>query len=120
MVVTYLFSVPLDVIRYISDFGQDPNNEIHVALRLAASGLQADIDLLVEMVRANPRLLLQAGNVRTRGGVEVIRTTLYEFFLGEGDPDGAKAIEFGFAELSKIKDKDGVLFRWRKGTKTPV
>ena len=98
----------INIIRLISDRGQDPNNDIHVALRLAASGIQSDMDILVDMVRANPRLLLQAGNVRTRGGVEVIRTTLFEFFLGEGDPDGAKVIEFGFAELSKMKDKDGV------------
>lgn len=95
----------INIIRLISDCGQDPDNDIHVALRLAASGLQPDIDLLVEMVRSNPRLLLKAGNVITRGGVEVIRTTLYEFFLGEGDPDGAKAIEFGFAEL---RNQEGV------------
>lgn len=86
----------VNIIRIISDCGQDPNNDIHVALRLAASGLQEDIDRLVEMVRANPSLLLKAGNVITRGGVEVIRTTLYEFFLGEGDPEAAHAIEFGF------------------------
>jgi hypothetical protein len=35
----------------------------------------------------------------TRGSVPVIRTTLYEFFLGEGDPASAKRIEFGFAEI---------------------
>jgi hypothetical protein len=97
----------INLIRIISDYGQDPSNDIHVALRLAASGLQHDIDRLVEMVKTDPRLLLQAGNVITRGGVEVIRTTLFEFFLGEGDPDGAKAIEFGFAELSKMKGEDG-------------
>lgn len=26
--------VPKDIIRYLSDFGQDPHNDIHVALRL--------------------------------------------------------------------------------------
>ncbi len=106
--------MPADVIRSISDTDQNPDNEIHVALRLAASGLQHDIDRLVAIVRENPRLLLQAGNIRTRGGVEVIRTTLYEFFLGEGDPDGAKAIEFGFAELSKLKDPEGVYLNGEK------
>ena len=64
----------INIIRLISDRGQDPNNDIHVALRLAASGIQTDMDVLVDMVRANPRLLLHAGNVITRGGVEVIRT----------------------------------------------
>lgn len=96
-----IFSVlPDELICHISDFGQDPNNEIHRALRLAVSGEEKDMTKLVEMVNANPHLLFQAGNVITRGGVPVIRTTLYEFFLGEGDPDGAKQIEFGFAKIS--------------------
>jgi hypothetical protein len=95
-----LFSVlPDELIYNISDFGQDPNSEINIALRLAASGLEKDIATLVEMVKANPRLLLQAGNVVNRGGFDARRKTLYEFFLGEGDPASAKRIEFGFAEI---------------------
>ena len=97
-----IFSVlPTELIDHIGNINNHPDSEINVALRLAASGIEEDMVELVKMVTANPRLLLQAGNVVTRGGVPVMRTMLYEFFLCEGDPDGAKPIEFGFAELSK-------------------
>lgn len=92
-----LSGMPDELTCYISDFGQDPNSEFAHALRLAASGVEKDMVKLVAMIKANPSLLLQAGNVMTRGGVFVTRITLYEFFLGEGDPVGAKRIEFGFA-----------------------
>lgn len=95
-----LSGLPDELICHISDFGQGPNSKIARALRLAASGVEEDMVKLVAMVKANPRLLLQAGNVMTRGGVFVTRTTLYEFFLGEGDPVGAKRIEFGFALIT--------------------
>ena len=95
------FATPLHdlAIKFISDYDEGPNSQINIALRHAVLGEQKDIDILVKMVEENPRLLLQAGNVMTRGGVSVTRTTLYEFFLGEGDPDAAKIIEFGFAKI---------------------
>lgn len=93
-----IFSVlPDELIYYISDMNDNPDSDINVALRLAASAVEEDIVKLIEMVKKNPRLLLQTGNVMTRGGVLVSRTALYEFFLGEGDPLSAKRIEFGFA-----------------------
>jgi hypothetical protein len=104
---TSFFSLlPLDVANLIScDYDPDPHSEIAIALRHAASGTKADIDVLVEMVKTNPRLLLQAGDVVTRGGVFVKRIKLYEFFLGEGDPDGAKQIEFGFEKIVTGKEE---------------
>jgi hypothetical protein len=86
---------PTEIIRLIS-MNDDPNSEIHIALGLAASGTQKDMDTLVAMVKANPRLLLEASSVTTPGGIFVSCTTLYEFLLLDGDPDGAKHIEFGF------------------------
>jgi hypothetical protein len=91
--------LPNDLIRHISDINPNPNGDINIALRHAAFGTKEDIAIVVEMIKKNPRLLLQAGHVRTRGGIPVIRTTLYEFFLGEGDPASAKQIEFGFANI---------------------
>lgn len=61
-------------------------------LRQAASGTQADIDGVIEMVKANPELLLQKGNVMTRGGTKIINTTVYEFFLGSGHAEALEAM----------------------------
>jgi hypothetical protein len=93
--------LPREIAELIMDIGydQDPNSEIATALSLAASGQEEDLVVLAEMVKANPRLLLQAGDVVTRGGFFAERKTLYAFFLGEGDPVGAKRIEFGFAGI---------------------
>jgi hypothetical protein len=104
---TSFFSLlPLELIGEMAKlYDPNPNSEINKALRHAALGTKADIDELVKMVDANPGLLLQAGDDVTRGGVEVSRTTLYEFFLGEGDPVGAKQIEFGFAKLPHGEDE---------------
>ena len=94
-----LFSnLPVELIREIGLFGCD-DTAFNKALRHAALGTDGDLAIVVEMVKANPRLLLQTGHVVTRGGVGVRYTTLYEFFLGEGDPDAAKQIEFGFANI---------------------
>ena len=95
--------LPDELICQISDFGQDPDSEIAKALRLAADGMEKALNELAAMLDKNPRLLLQAGNVMTRGGQYVKHVTLYEFFLGAGDPDAAKRIEPYFA---KIKDED--------------
>ena len=78
---------------------EHPKSDINKALRLAASGLTKDIAELVGMIETDPRLLLQAGNVVTRAGILIKRTTLYEFFLGEGDHYAAKQIAFGFANI---------------------
>ncbi|HEX4045888.1 MAG TPA: hypothetical protein VHZ76_09515 [Gammaproteobacteria bacterium] len=93
------FGLPNGLIRHISDFGQNPNNNVNSALGHAASRIEVNIVTLVEMVKEHPELLLQAGNVVNRGGIPATRKTLYEFFLGEGDPTSAKRIEFGFAKI---------------------
>src|SRR3990167_10173154 len=95
----FLSALPNPWFDYITKADEHPESEINIALRLAASSLKEDMAKLVEMIKTNPRLLLQAGNVVTRAGIFIRRTTLYEFFLGEGDPCAAKQIEFGFAEI---------------------
>ncbi len=114
---TSFFSLlPRDVANSVScvDYDTDPNSEITIALRHAASGTKADIDALVELVKTNPRLLLQAGDVVTRGGVFVKRIKLYEFFLGEGYPHGAKQIEFGFEKIEEgTEERERQFARYR-------
>jgi hypothetical protein len=78
---------------------QNPNSDIAIALRLAADGEERAIKELIAMLDRNPRLLLQAGNVMTRGGLYVKRVTLYEFFLGAGDPDAAARIAPNFDKI---------------------
>src|SRR3990167_4118865 len=95
----FLSALPNPWFDYITKADEHPESEINIALRLAASSLKEDMAKLVEMIKTNPRLLLQAGNVVTRAGISIKRTTVYEFFLGEGDPYAAKQIEFGFAEI---------------------
>ncbi len=58
---------------------------------------------------ADPRLLLEAGNVKTPGGDEVRRVTLYEFLLGTGDYELAEKVELYFAII-----KDGAQERRRQ------
>ena len=70
------------------------------ALPHAARSETANIALIVEMVKARPRLSLQKGTVTTRAGVVAEDVTLYQFFIREGDPWAAKKqIEPFFANL---------------------
>lgn len=84
--------LPRDVFFCLMNVEQYPNSDIAIALRLAADGEEQAINELTAMLDCNPRLLLQAGNVMTRGGLYVKRVTLYEFFLGAGDPGAAARI----------------------------
>ena len=52
------------------------------------------------MLETNPRLLLQAGNVKTPGGDEIRRVTLYEFLLGAGDYELAKIVQGYFSKIT--------------------
>lgn len=95
-----IFSVlPDELLCHISDVGQESDEVIKEALRLAADGTEKALNELTAMLDKNPQLLLQAGNVMTRGGLTVIRTTLYEFFIAAGDPIAAKRIEPYFSKF---------------------
>ena len=76
-------------------------------MRPAASGEQKDIDVVLAMIKANPRLLLQRGDVVTRGGTKIINTTVYEFFLGSGHTEALLAMREAdlFALLPDGEDK---------------
>ncbi len=96
-----LGSLPREVAMYIMNiaYNPDPDSGIAIALRLAADGQEKAIEALEKMIEENPSLLLQAGDVVSRGGVPASRKTLIAFFLSEGDPIGAKRIEFGFEKI---------------------
>ena len=59
----FLSALPKDWFNYMINMDDGPKSEINIALRHAASGLKEDMAKLLEMLKANPRLLLQAGNV---------------------------------------------------------
>jgi len=93
--------------RFFREFTSEERQQraFEKLIKLAASGKMFEIFYEVQrLVNANPKLLLQAGNVTTRGGTEIIGTTLYEFFLGSGYPEAAELIAPYF---TKIIDKDG-------------
>ncbi|WP_131783229.1 hypothetical protein [Legionella gresilensis] len=95
---TLFNELPLDIIQKISDYGQDPNNEICKALHYAAYARKEDVDALLAMLETNPSLL-QAGNVKTPDGDEVRRITIYEFLLGAGDFELAKKVQPYFTKI---------------------
>ena len=96
---TLFSALPLDLIKQISDYGQNPNSDIATALKHAAYARQEDVEALLGMLDENPGLLLQAGNVQTPGGNEVRRVTLYEFLLGAGDDELAGIVQGYFAKI---------------------
>lgn len=92
-------TLPVELIREISEFGQNPESSIAKALYHAAYAQEHDIKILTNMLDRNPRLLLGAGNVITPGGLEVRRVTLYEFALGAGDAELANLIGCYFSKI---------------------
>jgi len=90
---------------------EDPGSEIAQALHYAAYARQEDVEALLAMLEKNPRLLLQAGNVITPGGLDCQQVTLYEFCLGAGDPELAEKVQAYFAKLT---DCDGEKERVRQ------
>lgn len=95
-----IFSVlPEEIIDYIGQVSQDPNSDIAKALHHAAYASQEDVNALIAMLEKNPRLLLEAGNVVTPGGLDVRRVTIYECLLGAGDPEFAKMVEPYFEKI---------------------
>jgi hypothetical protein len=96
---TLFSALPIEIIKEIGEYGQDPNSEIAKALTHAAYARKEDVDALKKMLDANPSLLLLAGNVQTPGGDEIRRVTLYEFLLGAGDDELAGIVLSYFAKI---------------------
>lgn len=107
-----LFSrLPIDLIRNISDFGQDPQSNFAKALHYVAYGELTEAKALLDQ---HPRLVLQAGTVVTPGGLTVIRTTLLECALGAGDPEMAVMILPYFSHVAGGEnEKEQQLARYR-------
>ncbi|MCL5272644.1 MAG: hypothetical protein M1486_04985 [Gammaproteobacteria bacterium] len=96
---TFFSALPIELIKQISDYGQNPNSEIATALKHAAYARKEDVEALLTLLDKNSRLLLEAGNVQTPGGDEVRRVTIYEFLLGAGDAELAGIVQDYFAKI---------------------
>jgi hypothetical protein len=96
---TLFSTLPIELIQEISNQDQDPNSTIAKALHHAAYARQEDVDALLVLLEANPKLLLQAGNVKTPGGDEIRRVTIYEFLLGAGDYELAEKVQGYFSKI---------------------
>lgn len=59
---TVFFDFPIDLIKAISEYGQNPNSDIAKALTHAAYARQEDVMALLVILDKNPSLLLHAGN----------------------------------------------------------
>ncbi len=102
---------PMDIplIQKISAYGQGPDSAITKALHYVAYAQREDKAAFLSLLDANPRLLLEACDVKTPGGDEVKRVTPYEFLLGAGDYELAEKVEAYFAKI-----KDGAQERRRQ------
>jgi hypothetical protein len=85
-------------------YDPNPDSDIAIALKHAASPQEKDVDALLSMLEADPQLLLKTSNVVTPGGLEVRDVTLYECVLGASDLDLAKLIKPYFKEIKEIKN----------------
>lgn len=100
----FFSELPMELMEQIIGVEPESHGDIAKALHYAAYARQEDVDALLKMLEANPRLLLEAGNVITPGGDEIRRITIYEFLLGAGDYELAQTVQGYFA---KIKDEQG-------------
>jgi hypothetical protein len=102
---TLFSALPKELIKKISDYGQNPKSEIATALKHAAFAQKKDVEALLALLDKNPMLLLQAGNVQTPGGDKVRRVTLYEFLLGAGDNELAGIVQGYFDKIDHGKQE---------------
>ena len=99
----FFSKLPGELIEEIIDVEPVSNSDIAKALHHAAFARQEDVDALLEMLEANPRLLLEAGNVITPGGDELRRVTIYECLLGAGDYALAEMVQGYFSEIKGME-----------------
>lgn len=96
------FSLPKELIEEItlhSYYNQSPESDIAMALHYAAYAREEEVAKLVALLEKNPRLLLEAGDVKTPGGDEIPCVTLYEFLLGAGDGELAHLMHPFFEKI---------------------
>jgi hypothetical protein len=108
-----LFSqLPKELIEIISN-SPSPDRDVETLLEHVAFGEQVEAEA---MIKANPRLLLYAGNTITPSGLELVRVTPYECALGGGDDRMAAMIKPYFS-AKKIengeKERDEQYERYR-------
>lgn len=91
--------LPKELIFEIGNCVQDSDGLVAKALHHAAYAQKEDVQALIAMLEENPRLLLQAGDVITPGGYEILRVTPYEFLLGAGDYELAEIVQGYFSKI---------------------
>ena len=92
-----LSQIPPEIVREISEFGQDPNGDAATLLHHVAYGEEEKAE---KMLKANPELLLQqVSHVVTPSGLTIKYVTPYECALGGGDPEMAAMMTPYFAKL---------------------
>ena len=103
--------LPIELIREISEFGQNPNSEFATTLKHVARG---ELEEAKAMLDQNPRFVLQSGTVMTRAGLMVCQKTPLEVALGEGDPEMAAMIISYFSQFEGgEREKERQLERYR-------
>ena len=90
--VTLFSALPRDVIRYMGEASAAAFNTNSDIAKLLGHITYGNLQSVQAMLEINPRLVLQAGNVQTPSGLNVIHTTPLECALGAGDPEMAKMI----------------------------
>lgn len=93
---TVFNQLPIELIFEIRNFSQDSNSDFAKVLHHVAYG---ELNEAKTMLKANPRLVLLAGNIVTPGGLTVIRTTLLGCALGAGDAEMAAMIIPFYSDL---------------------
>ena len=108
---TIFSQLPIELIREISEFGQNPNSEFATTLKHVARG---ELEEAKAMLDQNPRFVLQSGTVMTRAGLTVCQKTPLEVALGEGDPEMAAMIMSYFSQFEGgEREKEKQLERYR-------
>lgn len=93
-----IFSLlPRDVSHYLSSVCYSPNSDIATLLKFIAYGDLPNVKLMLD---ANPKLVLDAGDVMTPSGVTMKRITPLELALSGGHPDIAKLVDAAFSNIN--------------------
>jgi hypothetical protein len=99
--------LPIDVIREISEFGQNPGSDFDQAFKYVARGELSAAEIILDQASKEQdedkqklkELLRSSGTATTRCGLIVKHKTLLECALGEGDPEMVGMIKSYFSKF---------------------
>lgn len=90
-------SLPRDLSHYLSNVCYSPNSDIATLLHFIAYGTLPNVKAMLD---ANPKLVLDAGDVMTPSGLTMKRITPLELALSGGHPDIAKLVDSAFSRIN--------------------